>query len=337
MRSPSVAGSGSAAATTSRGATSTPFTGMRSFESSPSLWSVFSTSMNSSPRPYLKVTRLQSIQRGTSEHLLVLDVDALDRPDPLREVEDLGLGERRGREPATVALPDHGRVEALLDRRPDGEGRGEVVAVDDEARAVANPDLVDLGEELVRRVAGEDVGRARLDPDADECEQALLLPGRRALELVVAELDADLLVRVRGVRLGEGHRHVEVRGAGVEARVEDRDVEERVDGVQDGVGARLPDQRDNGVLARRVDPMRGEAFVVELRRRRAPVAQGRSRPARSARRTSGVVRSRRRPSRHRLFRRRESSRRRGSTRTTRLWRQPAAAIRSAEIPGSEVM
>ena len=41
------------------------------------------------------------------EHLLVLDVDALDRADPLGEVEDLGLGERLGREPAAALLPDH--------------------------------------------------------------------------------------------------------------------------------------------------------------------------------------------------------------------------------------
>ena len=37
-----------------------------SVESSPSLCSVLSTSMNSAPSPYLKVTRRQSIQRGTS-------------------------------------------------------------------------------------------------------------------------------------------------------------------------------------------------------------------------------------------------------------------------------
>ena len=198
------------------------------------------------------------------QHLLVLDVHALDRADPLREVEDLGLGERRRREPAAIALPDHRRVEALLDRRPDREGRGEVVALDDEVRAVADAHLVDLGEELVGRVAGEDVGGARLDADPDEGEQALLLPRRGALELVVAELDADLFVRVRRVRLGERHRHVEVGRAGFEARVEDRDVEERVDRVQDGVRFRLPDQRDDGVLARRVDPVRAEATVVEL-------------------------------------------------------------------------
>jgi saccharopine dehydrogenase-like NADP-dependent oxidoreductase len=36
----------------------------------------------------------------------VLDVDALDGPDPLRELEDLRLGERLGRVPAAAALPD---------------------------------------------------------------------------------------------------------------------------------------------------------------------------------------------------------------------------------------
>jgi hypothetical protein len=110
------------------------------------------------------------------EHLLVLDVDALDRPDPLREVERLGLRERLRREPAAVALPDHGRVEALLDRRPDGERRREVVALDHEVRTVADADLVDFGEELVGRVPCEDVCRARLDSDPDEREQPRVLP-----------------------------------------------------------------------------------------------------------------------------------------------------------------
>jgi hypothetical protein len=53
--------------------------------------------------------------------LLVLDVDALDRADALGEVEDLRLAERRGRVEAPLLLPDERRVEALLDRRPDGE------------------------------------------------------------------------------------------------------------------------------------------------------------------------------------------------------------------------
>ena len=66
------------------------------------------------------------------------------------------------------------------------------------------------------------------------------------------------------MRLRERHRHVEVRDAGFEARVEDRDVEERVDRVEDGVGARLSDQRDDRLLARGVDCVRREAAVVEL-------------------------------------------------------------------------
>ena len=66
MRSPSVAGSGSAAATTSRGATCVPRTDTGSVESRPSLCSVCSTSMNSCPSPYLNVTRSHSTQRGIS-------------------------------------------------------------------------------------------------------------------------------------------------------------------------------------------------------------------------------------------------------------------------------
>ena len=61
--------------------------------------------MNSSPRPYLKVARLAVDPARHEEHLLVLDVDALDRADALGEVEDLGLAERRGREPAARPSP----------------------------------------------------------------------------------------------------------------------------------------------------------------------------------------------------------------------------------------
>ena len=111
------------------------------------------------------------------QHLLVLDVDALDRPDPFGEVEGLRLGERLGREPPAALLPDHRWVEALLDRRPDRERRGELVPLDDEVGAVADPDLVDLREQLVGCVAREHVRRARLDPDPDQGE--LTLPARQ--------------------------------------------------------------------------------------------------------------------------------------------------------------
>src|SRR5499433_1395869 len=64
--SPSVAGSGRQAATTSRGDTLAPPTLTGSVRSRPSLCSVSSTPMNSAPRPYLNVTRLASTQRGIS-------------------------------------------------------------------------------------------------------------------------------------------------------------------------------------------------------------------------------------------------------------------------------
>ena len=196
------------------------------------------------------------------QHLLVLDVHALDRADPLGEVEHLGLGERLGREPAAALLPDHGRVEALLDRRPDREGRREVVALDDEVGAVADPDLVDLREQLVGRVAREHVGCARLDADPDQGELPLLHPVLVLGELVVAELHVRLGVRVLGVRLRQRRRHVEVRHARLEAGVEDLRIEARVGRVEDGVRLDVADQRDDRVLARGVDAGRVEAVVL---------------------------------------------------------------------------
>ena len=129
----------------------------------------------------------------------MLDIDALDRPDALREVEHLRLGERRRRVPAAIRLPDDRRVEALLDRRPDRERRREVVAIDDEVGAVPDADLVDLAEQVVLRIAGEDVGQARLDADADERQPAGGRPRLGPVELLVAELHAGPLVRRLGI------------------------------------------------------------------------------------------------------------------------------------------
>ena len=186
-----------------------------------------------------------AVDPARDEHdLLVLDVHALDRADALGEVEHLGLGERRRRVPAALLLPDHGRVQALLDRRPDREGGCEVVALDDEVRAVA-----DRRPRRSRRRARRPRSARRRPtapgsiPMPTSASRPALLPGARALELVVAELDPDLLVRALGMRLGERHRHVEVGHPRLEARVEDRHVEDGVDRVQHGVGVRLADER----------------------------------------------------------------------------------------------
>ena len=66
MRSPSSAGFGSTAATRSRGDTSTPRTLTGLVLSRPRRCRVRNTSMKSSPRPYLNVTRSSSSQRGIS-------------------------------------------------------------------------------------------------------------------------------------------------------------------------------------------------------------------------------------------------------------------------------
>ena len=217
------------------------------------------------PEPVLE-RHPPAVELPRNEHdLLVLDVDALDRPDPLREIEQLRLGERLGRVEASPALPDERRIEALLDRRPDREGRSEVVSLDHEVGAVADPDLVELVEQLVGRMACEDVGEPRLDADADEREQ----PGRRPLlvrrELEVAEHHARLAVRALRMGLRERRRHVEIRAARLEGRGEDLRIEARIGRVENGVGLDVTQQRDEPGDVRGVDAARGEPAVVEPR------------------------------------------------------------------------
>ncbi len=194
----------------------------------------------------------------------MLDVHALDRSDPLGEVEDLGLGEGRQREEprlqvaaGPLPLPHDRGVEALLDDRPHREaGREDLVAVvvtDDEVGAVAGAELVDVVEQLVGGVAREDVGEPGLDADADQRQPPGGLPLAGAGELLVAELDADLLVGRVGVPLREAHRHVEVVGAGGQGAGEDRHHEPWVDGVEHVGGPHLAGQRRHGVRVGGVD------------------------------------------------------------------------------------
>ena len=193
------------------------------------------------------------------EHLLVLHVHALQRTDAGREVEELGLGEGRRGEPAAVALVDDGRVEALLDGRPDREGRGEAVPCHDQVAAVADGDLVDLAEQVVRGVAGQHVGQPRLDPHAAQGQLTPLDPGVVLGELKLAQQHAGLLVGTLRVGRGQRHRHVQVGHSGASRGLEDRHDEARVAGVEHRRGAGGREQRrdrggvpcvDGGVLDR---------------------------------------------------------------------------------------
>ena len=128
--------------------------------------------MNSSPSPYLNVTRLQSITRGTRSTSSCSTLTHSTGPIPSGKSKTSGSENGSVVNQPRLLLPDHGWVEALLDRRPDRERRREVVALDDEVGAVADPDLVDLREQLVRGVTREDVGGAGLDADPDQCQLA---------------------------------------------------------------------------------------------------------------------------------------------------------------------
>ena len=181
-----------------------------SVASRPSLCSVCSTSMNSSPRPYLKVTRLALTQRGISSTSSCSTLTHSTGPMPAGKSKVSGSLNGGVVNQPRSSLPDHRRVEALLDRGPDRERRREVVAGDGEVGAVAHADLVDLAEQLVGRVPGEHVGQAGLDADADQGQLARLLPLVGHGELLVAELDAGLGVGLVRMRMRQRHRHVEV-------------------------------------------------------------------------------------------------------------------------------
>ena len=132
--------------------------------------------MNSAPSPYLNVTRRAWTQRGISSTSSCSTLTHSTGPMPAGKVKTSGsLNGGVVNQPRSFSQIDR-RVEALLDRGPDGEGRGEVIAGHLEVGAVAHAELVDLAEQLVGRVPGEHVGQAWFDADADQRELARLLP-----------------------------------------------------------------------------------------------------------------------------------------------------------------
>ena len=181
--SPSSAGSGSVAATTSRGDTSTPRTSTGVGRHEVELLQRLEHVDELVAEAVLERHPLDVDPARDQDHLFVLDVDALAAaPMPSGNVKISGSLNGARRVPAALTLVDHGRVEALLDRRPDRERRGEVVAVDDEVGAVADADLVDPREQVVGRVAGGDVGEAGLDAHARRAPsgRGSSTPGARA-------------------------------------------------------------------------------------------------------------------------------------------------------------
>ena len=197
------------------------------------------------------------------QYFLVLDVDALHRADAFGKIEDLRFAERLGDEPATVLLPDHRRVEALLNGGPDGERRREVVSLHGEVGAVTNAEFVNIAEHGVGRVAREHVGQPRFDAETNQRQPPRCLPLRLGCELLITEFDPGQLVGLIRMALGQTHRHIEIVSAAGQCAVEDRHHKAGVDGIDHVGDALLAHQLGNRFGRTCVDAGRAEAGIVD--------------------------------------------------------------------------
>ena len=216
--------------------------------------------MNSSPSPYLKVTRRQSTQRGMSTTSSCSTLTHSTGPMPGGELEDLGLGEGRRREEAAIALPDERRVEALLDRRPDGEASARTRSRRSRGsrRRARRPRR---SRRRARRRRG--ARRRRTGRAPRRCRRARA--GRPAPS-AAASANCSSPSFTPGSSYGrsgcgprQGHRHVEVGAARGEARPgRSAGSSQRVAGVEDRVGAARRGRGRPPPLVARVD---GDAVI----------------------------------------------------------------------------
>ena len=150
----------------------------------------------------------------------MFDVDTLNRANALGKDKDFRLAKGRSREPAPILLPNHGRIEALLNRGPDAKARRKnlvaVVVHDDEVRPIACTEFVNAAEQVVDGIAGKNVRQTGLNAHAHERQASGVFPLTVGRKLRIAQLDVSFLVWCRGVGLGERHGHIEVIGGGGE-------------------------------------------------------------------------------------------------------------------------
>ena len=138
--------------------------------------------MNSSPRPYLKVARLQSTQRGIRSTSSCSTLTHSTGPMPSGKSKTSGslnggvVNQPRSFSQITGGLR-HSSIVVQIEN--DGAKLVAVVVGHHEVRAVAGAELVDLGEQVVGGVAGEHVGEPGLHADADQREPAGAPPTRR--------------------------------------------------------------------------------------------------------------------------------------------------------------
>ena len=119
-------------------------------------------------------------------HLFMLNIDAHDRTNALREDEVLWLTEWLAHLDLPVA-PDDRWVQTLFNNCPEAEDGRKRVALNAQVATVAHVHCRDVVKGPLLRVGGEDVGEAWIHPHANEGQLAAIFPELLALLLMRAE------------------------------------------------------------------------------------------------------------------------------------------------------
>ena len=256
----------------------------------------------------MKVTRSRLDPARDQQHLLVLDVHALDRADALRGSRTPPARENGAvvNQPRSASQITGGFRHSSIVVQMENDGR-EVVAVDD--RGSRRPGR--RSRRSRRTARRRRSGRTRRTVRARRrCRPG---PAGRppptasaAANCSSPSLTPALGVRPLGMRAGQRHRHVQVVRAGGEGAVEDRHDEARVDRVED-----VGDRRARGTAAATASAEEASTWAAEKRasdrRRHRPLGPGQvvvGHDAR-ARRSPAGPRCRPRPIRPRRRRRAE--------------------------------
>ena len=218
--------------------------------------------MNSSPSPYLNVTRLQSTQRGISNTSSCSTFTHSTGPMPS------GNTNVSGSENGSVVYQPRSRSQMI-----GGFKHSSIVVHTENVGANAKPSTSRSApsrtpmssisrEQVIGRIASKHVGHPGLDPDAHKRELPALGPRIGHCELRRTQHDSRLRVRPFGVWFRQVHRHVEVVASGLERGVENRWVEPRVARVDDRIDRFGTRERDDRGLIGRVECSSLEPRIV---------------------------------------------------------------------------
>ncbi len=188
-------------------------------------------------------------------------IDHIDGADPFRELERFMLREGLRGEPAFLLFPDDRRIQAFLNRGPDGKIGRKFVTVDGNVRAVADANFIDLVKEVILGITRKDISHTRLDAHAHQGKQTFLFPVFGFLELIVPQFDPRPVEWIFRIWLRQRHRHIHIFRVDVVCRVEKLFIEDRVNGVHDEINIVFPCQSFNIFLFACIHKFNGKAFL----------------------------------------------------------------------------